>query len=124
MFKTGLLLGSFFSIATVVIGAFGAHALKDQLSIYGKSIYEKGVFYQMFHSLGILFIAILNQYIENIDLSLSIWMFTFGIILFSGSLYILAVTEIKWLGAITPFGGMFFIIGWAILFFKVLSSNI
>ena len=56
----------------------------------------------MFHSLGILFIAILNQYIENIDLSLSIWMFTFGIILFSGSLYILAVTEIKWLGAITP----------------------
>ena len=124
MLKTGLLLGSFFALLTVVVGAFGAHALKEQLSEYGKSIYEKGVFYQMFHSLSILLIAIVNQYVEVVDYSLSIWCFTVGIILFSGSLYILALTQIKWLGAITPIGGVMFILGWFLLFFKVLKIQI
>ena len=71
MLKTGLLLGSFFALMTVVLGAFGAHALKDQLSEYGKSIYEKGIFYQMFHSLAILLTVILNQHLEGINFSLS-----------------------------------------------------
>ena len=124
MLKTGLLLGSFFALLTVVVGAFGAHGLKEQLSEYGKSIYEKGVFYQMFHSLAILLIAIVNQYVEVVDYSLSIWCFTAGIILFSGSLYILALTQIKWLGAITPIGGLFFIIGWGIVFLKTFNSSI
>ena len=124
MLKTGLLLGAFFALLTVVLGAFGAHALKEQLSEYGKSIYEKGVFYQMFHSLAILLIAILNQYVEVVDYSFSIWCFTAGIILFSGSLYILALTQIKWLGAITPIGGLLFIIGWGIVFLKTFNSSI
>ena len=124
MLKTGLLLGSFFALMTVVLGAFGAHALKDQLSEYGKSIYEKGIFYQMFHSLAILLTVILNQHLEGINFSLSIWFFSLGIILFSGSLYILAVTQIKWLGAITPIGGLLFIAGWGLIFFKSFNSSI
>jgi len=123
MLKTGLLLGSFFSLLTIVLGAFGAHALKDQLNEYGKSIYEKAVLYQMFHSLGILLVAMLNQFIDGVDLTLSIWFFTIGILLFSGSLYILAVSQVKWFGAITPIGGVLFIAGWAYLFYKTLTTN-
>ncbi len=124
MIKTGLLLGSFFAFLTVVLGAFGAHALKEQLTEYGKTIYEKGILYQMFHSVAIFMVAILNQNSESIDYSISIWCFAAGIILFSGSLYILALTQIKWLGAITPIGGLLFIIGWGIIFFKTLNSSI
>jgi len=124
MLKTGILLGSFFSLMTIVLGAFGAHALKEQLSEYGQSIYEKAVLYQMFHSLSIFIVAILNQYLDSVNLALVVWLFSIGIILFSGSLYLLAITQIKWLGAITPIGGVLFIIGWGFLFFKILSSNI
>jgi uncharacterized membrane protein YgdD (TMEM256/DUF423 family) len=124
MLKTGLLLGSFFALLTIVLGAFGAHALKDQLNEYGKTIYEKAVLYQMFHSLGILFVAILNQYIESVNFVSSIWLFSIGIVLFSGSLYILAITQIKWLGAITPIGGVLFIVGWALVFYKTLTANL
>ena len=79
MIKTGLLLGSFLAFLTVVLGAFGAHALKEQLSEYGKIIYEKGILYQMFHSLAIIMVAILNQNSESIDYSISIWCFAAGI---------------------------------------------
>ena len=124
MIRTGLLLGSFFAFLTVVLGAFGAHALKEQLSEYGKSIYEKGILYQMFHSLAIFLVAILNHNSETVNYSLAIWCFVFGIVLFSGSLYVLALTQIKWFGAITPIGGLLFIIGWGIIFFKTFNSSI
>ena len=124
MLKTGLLFGSFFAFLTIVLGAFGAHALKEQLNEYGKSVYEKAVLYQMFHSLGILFVTLLNHHLDNLDLTVSIWCFCIGILLISGSLYILAITQIKWLGAITPIGGLFFIIGWALMFYKVMNSNL
>ena len=123
MFKTGILLGSFLAFMTVVLGAFGAHALKEQLSAYGQSVYDKAIFYQMFHSLAILFVSILQYSISDLDLSICIWLFFLGIILFSGSLYILALTNIKWLGAITPIGGMLFIVSWLIIFYKVLYLN-
>ena len=124
MFKTGILLGTFLAFMTVVLGAFGAHALKDQLSVYGQSIYDKAIFYQMFHSLAILFVSVLQYSVSDLDLSICVWMFFLGIILFSGSLYILALSNVKWLGAITPIGGMFFIISWLIVFYKVLNLNI
>ncbi|MAW75195.1 MAG: hypothetical protein CMG09_04635 [Candidatus Marinimicrobia bacterium] len=123
MFKTGILLGTFLAFMTVVLGAFGAHALKEQLSAYGQSVYDKAIFYQMFHSLAILFVSILQYSISDLDLSICIWLFFLGIILFSGSLYILALTNIKWLGAITPIGGMLFIVSWLIIFYKVLYLN-
>lgn len=123
MFKTGILLGTFLAFMTVALGAFGAHALKEQLSAYGQSVYDKAIFYQMFHSLAILFVSILQYSISDLDLSICIWLFFLGIILFSGSLYILALTNIKWLGAITPIGGMLFIVSWLIIFYKVLYLN-
>ena len=123
MFKTGILLGTFLAFMTVVLGAFGAHALKEQLSAYGQSVYDKAIFYQMFHSLAILFVSILQYSISDLDLSICIWLFFLGIILFSGSLYILALTNIKWLGAITPIGGMLFVVSWLIIFYKVLYLN-
>ena len=118
MFKVGLISGSIFSMLSVVLGAFGAHYLKNTLSEYSLSIFQTGVFYQFVHSLGILFIALLSHSLDNINLNLSIWFFISGIFLFSGSLYLLALTDVKWLGAITPIGGMFFILGWFSLIIK------
>ena len=118
MFKIGLIFGSFFAMLSVVLGAFGAHYLKNHLSEYSLSIFQTGVFYQFMHSLGILFVAVLSFNIENINFDLSIWFFILGIIFFSGSLYFLSITDMKWLGAITPIGGIFFILGWLILIFK------
>ena len=114
MLKTGLILGSFFSLFTVILGAFGAHALKEQLTEHGQLIYDKAVFYQMFHAIGIFIVTLIGEYHSFINTSIIIWAFVLGILLFSGSLYILAITKIKWLGMITPIGGTFFIIGWGI----------
>ena len=122
MLKTGLIIGSFFSLLTVVLGAFGAHALKSHLTEYVQSIYDKAVFYQMFHSIGIFIVTFIGNYYSSINISLIIWAFVLGIVLFSGSLYILAVTKIRWLGMVTPIGGTFFIIGWGMLFFKLLKT--
>ena len=118
MFKVALISGSFFSMLAVILGAFGAHYLKNTLSEYSLSIFQTGVFYQFIHSLGILFITLLSHSLDYINLNLSVWFFILGIFLFSGSLYLLALTDVKWLGAITPIGGMFFILGWFSLIIK------
>jgi len=121
MLKIGLISGALFAGLSIVLGAFGAHALKEQLSEYSLGIYEKAVIYQMFHSIGILLMAIIGDIVQNLDVSLSIWFFIFGIVLFSGSLYILAITNIKWLGIITPIGGSLFIAGWIWFIYKIVS---
>ena len=121
MFKIGLIIGSLYCFLTVILGAFGAHALKDKLSEYSMSIYDKAVFYQVFHAIGILVVSILGQLFNTQDFNISGWFFVIGIVLFSGSLFILSITGIKWLGAITPIGGVMFIVGWLLLFFKVLK---
>ena len=121
MLKFGLIAGSLFSMLSVVFGAFGAHYLKNTLNDYSLSVFQTGVLYQFFHSVGILVLVLLSKSIDNLNLDLSIWFFTLGIILFSGSLYLLAITGLKWLGAITPIGGMFFILGWMFLFLKSLK---
>ncbi len=123
MFKIGILLGVGFCGLSVVIGAFVVHALKDKLSEYGASIFDKALFYHVFHALAILFISILEYNISELSLNGCILLFSFGIILFSGSLYILAITEMKWLGMITPIGGIMFILGWCLLFVKVLKLS-
>jgi len=124
MTKTLFLSGIFFCALSVIMGAFGAHALKDRLSEYSMSIYDKAVLYQFFHAFAILFVAVLNKVIDTQDFSISGILLIIGILLFSGSLFILAITDIKWLGAITPIGGTLFIIGWLILFIKILKIKI
>ena len=97
---------------TVALGAFGAHSLKNILDEYGKSIYEKAVLYQMFHTMALFAVAVVQHFDKERSFSMAGWGFLAGIILFSGSLYLLATTGMKWLGAITPIGGVAFLFGW------------
>ena len=76
--------------------------------------------YQFFHGIGIILTVILDYNLKSLSFDASIWLFISGIILFSGTLYILAITEIKWLGMITPIGGVMFILGWATMFINIL----
>ena len=113
-----LMMGAISGCLVVIMGAFGAHALNEILDDYGKSIYNKAVLYHMFHSIALLILGLINKIQPEISLSFSGWSFLFGIILFSGSLYILAITGIKSLGMITPVGGILFVIGWGFLILK------
>ena len=113
-----LMIGVISGCIVVIVGAFGAHALNEILDDYGKSIYNKAVLYHMFHSIAILILGLINKIQPEIQLSMAGWSFVFGIILFSGSLYIIAITGIKSLGIITPIGGILFIIGWVFLILK------
>ena len=119
-----IFLGSFSCALCVIIGAFGAHGLKDALtSEYSRSIYDKANFYHFIHSLGLIINGVLAKLFTEIDFSLSGYLFLIGIILFSFSLYTLAIfTNVKILGAITPFGGICFIIGWLYIAFKMYNS--
>ncbi len=97
----------------VMLGAFGAHALKTQLTPHLLSVYHTAVQYQFFHALGLLILGIgLRCGAVSARARVSAWLLQVGIVLFSGSLYLLAVSGIGWLGVITPFGGSALIIGW------------
>lgn len=119
MANTWLLLGAIFGFLTVALGAFGAHSLKDVLDEYSRSIYEKAVLYQMFHAMALLVLGVLRSLRPELSLQGSGWAFVIGIVLFSGSLYLLAITGWRFLGAITPFGGVAFLIGWGLLAFQM-----
>jgi uncharacterized membrane protein YgdD (TMEM256/DUF423 family) len=122
MSKTILMTASILLAAAVAIGAFGAHGLKTQLSVDMMQIYKTGVEYHFYHALGLLLIGVLSVSMPSDLLKWSAIFLTAGVILFSGSLYVLAITGIKWLGAITPLGGLSFIAGWVLLFVAVLKN--
>jgi uncharacterized membrane protein YgdD (TMEM256/DUF423 family) len=123
--KTILILGTLISGLGVMIGAFGAHGLKDILTATNRTdTFETAVKYQMYHALGLLLVGILmTQFPAITGMKLTGICFLIGILIFSGSLYILSVTGITWLGAITPFGGLFLIAGWLNLVW-VLAKNL
>jgi len=110
-----LTIAAILGFFAVALGAFGAHALKEILSDYGQTIWEKAVLYQMFHTLAIFLLIALKDFISPGRMELIGWLFIIGILLFSGSLYLLAFTQKSWLGAITPLGGIAFLIGWGLL---------
>ena len=110
---------SVFLALAVALGAFGAHGLKSQLSTDMMQTYKTGVEYHFYHALGLLLIGILAVMYPSGLLKWSAILLTAGIVVFSGSLYVLAVSGIKWLGAITPLGGLSFIAGWVVLFLAV-----
>jgi uncharacterized membrane protein YgdD (TMEM256/DUF423 family) len=100
----------------VALGAFGAHGLKDRLSSDALSTYETAVRYQMFHALALLAVAYaLTRWPDSNLPPVAGWLFVAGTVLFSGSLYLLSLTDVRWLGAIAPLGGAAFIAGWACL---------
>lgn len=117
-----ILVGTVSGFITVVLGAFGAHGLKEILtSNQTMGIYNKAVLYQMFHTIAILIVGLLEINLGK-SFNLTGIMFTSGILFFSGSLYILAITNMKWMGAITPIGGLCFLAGWLILFLHSINS--
>jgi uncharacterized membrane protein YgdD (TMEM256/DUF423 family) len=116
MLKTFLMLGSLNAFLSVALGAFGAHALKSKLSPDMLNVYQTGVQYHMIHSLGLILIALLADKLGNSSMvNVSGWALFIGIVLFSGSLYALSLSGIKVLGAITPLGGVSFLLGWILL---------
>jgi uncharacterized membrane protein YgdD (TMEM256/DUF423 family) len=119
MNKFFLLSGAVFAFLGVALGAFGAHGLKNVLNDYGQEIWQKAFLYQMFHAFALIIVGILQNTIKNISWELSGYSFLAGIIFFSGSLYILALTQIKGLGAITPIGGVAFLVGWGAMIYQV-----
>lgn len=109
--------GAILLALAVILGAFGAHGLRARLDDYSMGVYEKAVFYHFLHALGILVVSILPKTgtfpegpADTVCMVLLV-----GIVIFSGSLYLLAVTGNRWLGAVTPIGGVAFIVGWLLL---------
>ncbi|KYC92959.1 DUF423 domain-containing protein [Heyndrickxia sporothermodurans] len=115
--KAFIIIGAINAFLAVALGAFGAHGLEDKLEPKYLDIWKTGVTYQMFHALGILAIGILAGYIQQGSslITWSGWLMFIGIIFFSGSLYVLSVTKIGILGAITPIGGVAFLAAWILV---------
>ncbi len=99
----------------VAVGAFGAHGLRAHVSPEALAVFETGVRYQMYHALGLIAVAGAAARWPGPWAQVAGWSFAAGIVLFSGSLYLMALTGARWLGAITPIGGVAFIAGWAAL---------
>ena len=123
MIKFWFMSTAIFGFLSVALGAFGAHSLRNVLDDYGKSIYEKAVLYQMFHTMALFAVGMMQHLNKEISFSLAGWGFFAGIILFSGSLYLLATTGMKWLGAITPIGGVAFPFGWFWLVVSIIKAR-
>ena len=116
-------LGAGFALLSVATGAFAAHALKTRLTEEMLAIFEIGARYQMYHALGLIAVAwAFSQWSSQLALVAG-WLFVAGIVIFSGSLYTLSLTGIRQLGAITPIGGLAFIVGWFLLVLAALRTQ-
>ena len=126
--RNWIVVASFSALISVAFGAFGAHALRARLEPRALEVYQTAVHYQMFHSLALFGVGVLALHAQSSSplsavgesnmlglLNIAAWLFTGGILVFSGSLYALAITDIKILGAVTPIGGLGFLAGWATL---------
>jgi uncharacterized membrane protein YgdD (TMEM256/DUF423 family) len=110
-----MFVGALMGFVGVGLGAFGAHGLRGRLSPDMLAVFETGVRYQMYHALALLATAALMTRTDGRAVLVAGWSFTAGILIFSGSLYALALTGVTMLGAITPIGGVAFLIGWVAL---------
>lgn len=116
-------IGAAMAALAVVLGAFGAHALKSRLPASMLEVYHTAVQYHFWHALGVLAVGLALQLLpEAAWLRTAGWLLTAGIVLFCGSLYLLALTGSKWLGAVTPLGGLAFILGWLALVVAALRA--
>jgi uncharacterized membrane protein YgdD (TMEM256/DUF423 family) len=120
--------GAIFGMIAIILGAFGAHALKKVLSISELTTFETGVKYQMYHALFLLFIGMTNELSQKIKKSIY-YLVVFGVLFFSGSIYLLATNNLtsfdfKTIGFITPIGGLLLIMGWGILLFHLAKKKL
>ncbi|MGB5866744.1 MAG: DUF423 domain-containing protein [Arcobacteraceae bacterium] len=121
--KTFMVIASFMMALTIAIGAFGAHGLKIYLDDYATEIYQKAVSYQFYNTLGLFFISFVSYLLpKSSKIVKSYYFVLFGTLIFSCSLYILALTKIFWLGAITPIGGTSMIIGWILCGYSIFKD--
>ncbi len=119
-----LILGAANAALVVVLGAFGAHGLKARLTPELMAIYQTGVQYHLFHSLGLIVVGLaVTSLGDSRWLRMSGWLMLGGIVIFSGSLYLLSVTGLRWLGAVTPLGGIAFIAAWVLFVVAVLKGK-
>ena len=123
MQKTFFMTGAIFGLCSVLLGAFGAHALKQHLSPDMLTVFETGVRYQAYHAFAILAAAWAVTVFDSQLIARAGTFFTAGIIIFSGSLYILALTGIKAFGAITPIGGLLLMAGWVFMIFSAIRAD-
>ena len=115
MDRTFFALGAISAALAVLFGSFGAHALRGRLSPEQLAVFETGVRYQLAHALGLLAAAWAVERFGGDAARWGGWLLVAGSVLFSGSLYALTLTGVRWLGLVTPFGGVAFIVGWALL---------
>jgi uncharacterized membrane protein YgdD (TMEM256/DUF423 family) len=115
MERTFVGLGAALALVAVALGAFGAHGLRPTLSAADMATFETAARYQMYHALGLLAVAWVYARWPGTLVAVAGWLFVAGIIVFSGSLYTLVLTGQRWLGAVTPLGGLFFLVGWALI---------
>lgn len=128
MIKTNYYIISFTGILAVVLGAFGAHALRDNIDEKMMHAYETGIQYHFYHLFAMIFCVLYMQFNQNFTLQKSFYLFLAGIVCFSGSLYGMAFasssgTSMKFLGPITPLGGVLFILAWAYMFWSVYKTS-
>ena len=114
--RATLVIASLAMFLAVALGAFGAHALKARLSAEMSGVWQTAVQYHAWHALALFALGLLMlHWPERADLGIAAWLLLGGIVLFSGSLYALALSGERWLGAVTPIGGVLFLAGWAVL---------
>jgi uncharacterized membrane protein YgdD (TMEM256/DUF423 family) len=123
MVRAFVALGAFSAFIAVAAGAFGAHALRARLSPDLLAVFETGARYQMYHALGLLGVAWAAARWPGSAVQWAGWLFVVGTVLFSGSLYALALTGLRWLGAITPLGGVAFLAGWLVLVWAAVGAE-
>ncbi len=129
MYRKILIWGALFGGLSVVIGAFGAHGLKPIFSLEQMNSFETGVKYQFYHSLAMIMAGIIYGFHQQASIRWAGWSFLLGIILFSGSLYLLSYlgatssVGLGGLGIITPIGGLFFILGWFLIILGLMAKT-
>lgn len=121
--KLFLIIASFMMACVIAIGAFGAHGLKATTDEYLMAIYNTGVQYHFYNTLGLFAIALITYFLPNSkQIVVSGYMLILGTLIFSCSLYLLAILKVSWLGAITPFGGTIMILSWVIIGFTLINE--
>lgn len=122
-----IITASIFGLSAVILGAFGAHALKESLSPSSLESWKTAVSYQFYHTLALLFLSTFSKY-RSRSIRFAYWSFTLGILIFSGSIYLLSTTALSkinfsFLGPVTPLGGLLLILGWLFLLFAALKNK-
>jgi uncharacterized membrane protein YgdD (TMEM256/DUF423 family) len=118
-----ILAGALFGFLFVALGAFGAHGLKTVMSPVQEAWFRTGNLYLGIHAMGMLFCGILHHLFLTRSIAISGWLFFGGILIFSGTLFVMALGGPRWLGAVTPVGGTLFLVGWGTLVYGIVKSR-